>query len=208
MKKFLSLLLSLLLLFGVSMPAVAEELPPFYTSQVLQVWCDVHNMCIEQVVMPNVDVPIDVAVANAIIRTAGNEIVYSYSGVPTIHGGAISENETVTLGIGTGLEGYEKYWYTSLKYSPEVSEDTFMWTSYAFLLTSMVVFIEDEAAGAKFEEEWAGKLLTSDNIAVEINDVVFIGKELPGGIRILAVDSVDYYNEFYYNDTENYFVLD
>lgn len=47
-----------------------------------------------------------------------------------------------------------------------------------------------------------------DDIAVQIGDYVLVHKALSGGQYLLAIDTLAYYDEFYYNDTENYFVME
>lgn len=142
-----------------------------------------------------------------------------YSGVRVAHGGMYSPNGTVTLGCGTGVVYVNKdmnyfadddYWYVSLTYSPEASNKTVNVTGMAFVLACIKVGLPIPTDDTMLQRvaEMLDLLFAYDNIALQMGDLVLVHKLLPGDQHLLAVDTVLYYDEFYYNDTENYFIMD
>ena len=155
--------------------------------------------------------PVDIVATTGKISYDENSFNYGDSGIGVISGGAYSENGTVTLGMGTGIGENEDYWYVSLTFSPEASIDTIMANSLAFILAAS----EAEPDAEDFDEQLAAAaeiadfLFSSDEpVAFESEGMVLLHKVLGGGTHLLALDSVEYYDEFYYNDIENYIVAD
>ena len=209
MKKILAVILALALLLGLGLPVQAESVR--YSNETLVTWCGAYTSYLMALADVFEGEYVDMALANGSIIYREREIAYGPSGVPVIHGAAFSENGTVMLGNGSGLDGYEDHWYASLTFSPEASELTVYLSSMAFIMASGEVGFElPEDAGEMMAkaEELLTVLLSAESIAVEADGLVFVGKQLSDGRTLLAVDTVAYYDEFYYNDTDNYLIMD
>lgn len=158
------------------------------------------------------DEAIDFVVCNGVIKYDENSFNYGDSGVGVVSGGAYSVNNTITMGMGSGIDEDEDLWYVSLTFSPEASDVTLASHALAFILSCGELGMEladdpDEYVDAAIAI--ADILFSAEEpIAIESNGMVLLHKDLGGGTHLLAVDSVEYYDEFYYNDIENYLVAD
>lgn len=154
---------------------------------------------------------VDMIGTTGIIQYNDNSFTYSYDDVGVIHGGAYSEKNTVSLGVGTGLDENEDHWYMSLTFSPEASGMTLYACGYSLLYACAEVGLqlpEDNTESNELVGEILDTLFSTDQIAIETDGLVLIHKTLDGGSHLLAVDSLPYYNGFYYNSIENYFKID
>lgn len=208
MKKLLSLCLALLLvlLMGVPSWAFAQQI---YTSETLTTINDAFFTYM--LALCQGEPEIDMVGTTGLIQYNDNSFTYGYNDVGVIHGGAYSQKNTVTLGMGTGLEENEDHWYMSLTFSPEASDLTIQGCGYAFMLACGQVGLQlPEDMNESSDLVWGmlDVLFSQDEIAIEMNGLVFIHKALEGGSHLLAVDSLPYYNGFYYNSIENYFVIE
>lgn len=207
MKKMLCLSLALIVLLFAAIPtALAQQI---YTSDTLIKISDAFfgymlSLC-------KSEPEIDMVGSTGLIQYTDSSFTYSYDNVGVIHGGAYSQQNTVTLGLGTGLEENEDHWYMSLTYSPEASELTIQASGYAFMLACAEVGLPlPEDIDEKNNMCWGllDVLYGKEQIAIEMGGLVLIHKALEGGSHLLAVDSLPYYNGFYYNSIEDYYVIE
>lgn len=207
MKKKLCLSLALIVLLFAAIPtALAQQI---YTSDTLIKISDAFfgymlSLC-------KSEPEIDMVGSTGLIQYTDSSFTYSYDNVGVIHGGAYSQQNTVTLGLGTGLEENEDHWYMSLTYSPEASELTIQASGYAFMLACAEVGLPlPEDIDEKNNMCWGllDVLYGKEQIAIEMGGLVLIHKALEGGSHLLAVDSLPYYNGFYYNSIEDYYVIE
>ena len=213
MKKIISMFLVLTLIFGMCCTAFAASDPSelkTYTSKNLENFSTYFDTFVLLLASVSEE-PIDVVATTGKISYDENSFNYGDSGIGVISGGAYSKNGTVTMGMGTGIDENEDYWYVSLTFSPEASSDTVLANSLAFILAASETDIEAE----DFEEELEAAAMIADflfaseePVAFESDGQVLLHKLLSGGTHLLALDSVEYYDEFYYNDIENYIVAD
>lgn len=209
MKKIVALLLSLVLVCSTA-SALADY--QSYTSKTLALWCNAFNYYATALAQnDSLSGAVDLPVAGGSIIYNESSYTYGYSGVGVIHGGAYSPNNTVTLGVGTGLDDQENYWYASLTYSAEASSATNQVAGFAFMLACVETGLPLDKNSSDFFSTMGlilDTLWSSDNMAIQMGDLVLVHKMISGNRHLLAVDSLAYYDEFYYNDTENYIVLD
>lgn len=208
MKKTLCLCLALFVALLAALPAMASA-QQVYTSETLTT---INNAFFTYMLTLCENEPeIDMVGSTGLIQYNDNSFTYSYDDVGVIHGGAYSQQNTVTLGIGTGLDEHEDHWYMSLSFTPEASQLTIQASAYAFMLACAEVGLPlPEDIEEKSDISWAilDALFAEDEIAIEMGDLVLIHKALEGGSHLLAVDSLAYYNGFYYNSIENYYVIE
>lgn len=208
MKRLLALLLALSLLFGSTVSALAGTRT--YTSPTLENWANYYNLFLLKLTEGlDEDAGVDAPYTSGRINYDENSFTYGPgTGVPVIHGGAYSANGTTTLGMGTGLDENEHYWYVSLTYSPERNSATLFAASLAFLLAGIKAGVPLEFSDISELTDLLSILMSYDDIALQIGDYVFVHKVLSGDRDLLALDTLAYYDEFYYNDTENYYMLE
>ncbi len=208
MKKLLAMFLILTMMLSIASPALADYQQ--YASETLLTWSMYYNSYV-QVFAEGLseDAVVDTPFPSGIIVYDENSYTYGpYTGVGVIHGGQYSLNNTTTIGMGTGLDEDEKYWYVSITYSPEHNDETLFVTSAAFALASIQVGLPLDDSDIELLMEFMYGLMSNDDIAVQIGDYVLVHKALSGGQYLLAIDTLAYYDEFYYNDTENYYVME
>ncbi len=207
MKKMLCLSLALIVLLFAAIPtALAQQI---YTSDTLITISDAFFSYMLSLCKSEPE--IDMVGSTGLIQYTDSSFTYSYDNVGVIHGGAYSQQNTVTLGLGTGLEENEDHWYMSLTYSPEASELTIQASGYAFMLACAEVGLPlPEDIDEKNNMCWGllDVLYGKEQIAIEMGGLVLIHKALEGGSHLLAVDSLPYYNGFYYNSIEDYYVIE
>lgn len=208
MKKLIALFLALTVMLGIASPALAEY--ESYASKTMKTWTAYYGAYVEDFakVLQEGEV-LDTPFPTGGILYNENSFTYGpYTGVGVIHGGCISPNNTMTMGFGTGMGEDENYWYVSITYSPECNGATLAATSYAFLRASIHAGVPLDSSDLNGMMDFLQTILYCDDIAVQIGDYVLVHKNLSGGQHLLAIDSLAYYDEFYYNDTENYYVLE
>lgn len=208
MKKLIALFLALTLMLGIASPALAEY--KSYLSETLSIWNAYYCAYVEAFAnsFPE-DMVVDTPFPSGGIIYDENSFTYGpYTGVGVIHGGCYSPNNTITMGFGTGMGENENYWYASITYSPECNAPTLVATANALLLASIQAGVPLETDDLNELMDFMQEVLQYDDIAVQIGDYVLVHKALSGGQYLLAIDSLAYYDEFYYNDTENYIVLE
>ncbi len=208
MKKLLAMFLILTMMLSIASPALADYQK--YASETLLTWSMYYKSCVQAFaeVLPEGAV-VDTPFPSGIIMYDENSYTYGpYTGVGVIHGGLYSLNNTTAIGMGTGLDENEKYWYVSITYSPEHNGETLFVTSAAFALASIQVGLPLDDSDIELLMEFMYGLMSNDDIAVQIGDYVLVHKALSGGQYLLAIDTLAYYDEFYYNDTENYYVME
>lgn len=211
MKRLLALLLALILLFGSTVCALAET--QTYTSPTLENWAYYYDLFL-LTFTEDLDEAFDDAAMDTLLVTGNinyDENSFTYgpaTGVPVIHGGAYSANGTVSLGMGTGLGENENYWYVSLTFSPECNLTTMRITSIVFLLAGIKAGVPLAVSDGSELTDLHNVLMSYDDIALQIGDYVLVHKVLSGDRDLLALDTLAYYDEFYYNDTENYYTLE
>lgn len=208
MKKVLALVLSAALLLGITLPAHATTV--IFDNAVA--WSNTFNQIAELLASRGSNgEAVDLPIAGGMITFDENSITTGATGVQVVHGGTESPNQTVSYGTGSGLGENDNYWYFSLTYSAEASAATLHATGFAFLYastqTGLPVDPTSDGALSLFGT-LLDALFNSDNIAIKMGDVILVHKLLPGDRHLLAIDSLDYYNEFYYNDTDNFIVLE
>lgn len=207
MKKMLCLSLALIVLLFAAIPtALAQQI---YTSDTLIKISDAFFSYMLSLCKSEPE--IDMVGSTGLIQYTDSSFTYSYDNVGVIHGGAYSQQNTVMLGLGTGLEENEDHWYMSLTYSPEASELTIQASGYAFMLACAEVGLPlPEDVDERNNMCWGllDVLYGKEQIAIEMGGLVLIHKALEGGSHLLAVDSLPYYNGFYYNSIEDYYVIE
>lgn len=207
MKKLTSLLLTMLMLFALTLPASAES--PYYQSMKLAKWGYGYEILMsswaesleEPLDMPNV-------LSGHILYTL-DSFTTGYSGTPVLNGGTGSSQNTVSLGMGVDMTE-EELWYVSLTFSPEASSATFAYSSMAMVLACMAndMQIPEGMDWVDFATDICETLISAPETAIEYDGLVFVYKELEGGSRLMCVDSLAYYNDFYYNTIENYLLYE
>lgn len=217
MKRTVMVALSLMLSLCMMTPASAGAA---YVNTTLIAWSNAFNGFADLLAKNDgISEPADVPFTTGRIVADEESFTEGYSGVKVAHGGMYSPNGTVTLGCGTGVVYKNNelnyfadgdYWYVSLTYSAEASQKTLKVTGMAFVLACVKVGLPIPADDTMIQHvsELLDLLFAYDNIALQMGDLVLVHKILPGDQHLLAVDTVLYYDEFYYNDTENYFILD
>lgn len=207
MKKLFSLLLVLTLALGLALPARADY--QLYASDTLSTWCQTFTTYLLAYADVSED-PVDVLTSTGGIIYDEASFNYSEDGVLVVSGGAYSTNNTMTLGIGTGMDENEDYWYASILYNAEASDSTIIYSGVAFMQACSALGLNLGGEETYLDNAFMllDILFSSEDIAVEKDGMVLVHKIFEGGSELLAVDSLAYYNGFYYNDTENYIVLD
>lgn len=140
-----------------------------------------------------------------------------YTGQRVADGGAMNDLGTCTIGCGAGVDN-EELWYVTNTFSAGMEPHVLSTSALAMFLSAWPMC---PAMGADADEAYenAGALadlLLSCNVstAYQIGNLVFFCKPLDGraplngGMFILGVNSLDFYNEFYYGTIPNYIVLD
>ena len=210
MKKRIAILMCLIILTCTALPAYARER---YVVPNLMNWSIAFNYFAEKLATADhLSAPADIPLTGTTLSDDPNNLTVGYSGVKVYNGGNYSADGTVTFGCGSGLErdNASDYWYVSLTFSPEVSESTKFVTAFAFMLANIDAGLPIPTGDNMLTMigELLDILFASDDIAIQMGDLIIVHKLLPGDLHLLALDTVQYYDEFYYNDTENFYVMD
>lgn len=140
-----------------------------------------------------------------------------YTGQKVADGGATNELGTCTLGVGAGIDN-ENLWYVTNTYSAGLDYLTLRVSAISMVMAShgLGVNLGDDAETAiATAMDLADLLLASTTAtAYQLDDVVYFCKPLDsrapleGGMFILGVNSLEFYNEFYYGTIKNYYVIE
>lgn len=140
-----------------------------------------------------------------------------YTGQKVADGGTSNSLGTCTFGCGAGVDN-ENLWYVTNTFS--AGADQLAITACA-LVMCYVAWPMCPELGADADEAYENASILADlllncnvSTAYQIGNVVFFVKPLDGrsplngGMFIIGVNSLDFYNEFYYGTIPNYIVLD
>ena len=136
-----------------------------------------------------------------------------YNGKKAADGGTYSENGTFSLGAGAGLDD-DNLWYVSFTYEKNADSDVMLYNTYFMLLSSEDLL--DGLSDAGLDNSEAGKfaakmtqqlLLSEEDMAIQTGNVVAVSKKLSTGQRLVALETVDFYEEFYKGSIENYITI-
>lgn len=139
-----------------------------------------------------------------------------YTGQKVADGGASNQLGTCTLGVGAGLSN-ENLWYVTNTYYPGLDYLTLRVSAISMILASDGLGVslgEDDTAVATAMELADMLLASTESTAYQLDDVVYFCKlldgrtPLEGGMFILGVNSLEFYNEFYYGSIKNYNVIE
>ncbi|MDD3411716.1 MAG: hypothetical protein PHY12_13010 [Eubacteriales bacterium] len=128
------------------------------------------------------------------------------SGAVVANGGVHSQKETFTVGMGAGVDNPE-LWYVSFVFTGKTSEQDLVYTVAAMLIGCHAVGLDLSTGDGEYEEhvmQVLEKLLSGKRpLMIEANGLVLVAKDLGDGQQLFAVDSLAYFDDFYYSDRSN-----
>lgn len=135
------------------------------------------------------------------------------SGKEVVDGGVGSAKGTFAIGAGAGLDD-DNLWYVSFTYEKNVDSDVMLYNTYFMLLSSEDLL--DGLSDAGLDDSETEKimiqitqqlLMPEEDIAIQTGNMVAVSKKTDAGQRLIALETVDFYEEFYKGSIENYITI-
>lgn len=218
MKRIASLILCIILVLnftGAFAAELNELINPYAESFCTQYTLFTLLLCDDA--LNDINVLDNLAFSTGNIRYFSSDARKGYTGQKVADGGAMNELGTCTIGVGAGIDN-EDLWYVTNTYSGGLDYQTLLISAVAMCMASNGLGVNlgtdiDEVVNTSMQ---LAKMLISctETTAYQLDDVVYLCKlldnrsPLEGGMFILGVESLDFYNEFYYGSVENYYVFE